>query len=485
MMNKFMEKDSRKVARKRVPWMLRQSDPVRVVWDMFIAVLLGYISLMLPYTLGFENGRETVVDQILNYIFLFDVVLNFRTAFNDADGVEIMEPMPVAMNYLKTWFTLDFFSSLPMPHIVLVLEMTGVGGGDLAVPNPQPAKLLKIGKIAKVFKVLKIGPLIASLGENSEIGDIVEEMLVSSSFLGVMKLLYLVFLTSFFAHWLACCMGIFSDDVATGYLGAGAVHDVGDSTLDRYWCAVYWAVTTMSTVGYGDFTPTTNAERGYTMVAMFVGASFYGYMIGNITSLVAEGDAHSKAYYEKMKKISAWCDHQEFPRLLRRRVRRYFKVYFTEKSALDEKGIMSDLSQELRTEVTEYMIHPAVRNHMMFESLGGAVLSKLVHVLERNTYKPEEKIVTRGQVSSAMYVLASGTAKWSDGTSERTLEPGDSFGEGIILGFTKRSECSVVADSVCQLYEVPYQEFRVAFQATPDVIDQMKDIMKGRKSESG
>jgi len=42
-----------------------------------------------------------------------------------------------------------------------------------------------------------------------------------------------------------------------------------------------------------------------------------------------------------------------------------------------------------------------------------------------------------------------------------------------------------MGDSVCQLYEVPYQEFRVAFQATPDVIDQMKDIMKGRKSESG
>ena len=84
----------------------------------------------------------------------------------------------------------------------------------------------------------------------------------------------------------------------------------------------YWAVTTMSTVGYGDLIPTTAMERGYTMFAMIAGASFYGYMIGNITSIVAEGDAHTKAYYEKMKKISAWCDHQEFPRLLRRRVRR-------------------------------------------------------------------------------------------------------------------------------------------------------------------
>ena len=42
------------------------------------------------------------------------------------------------------------------------------------------------------------------------------------------------------------------------------------------------------------------------MFAMIVGATFYGYMIGVITSQVAEGDAHAKAYYEKMKKISAY-----------------------------------------------------------------------------------------------------------------------------------------------------------------------------------
>ena len=70
---------------------------------------------------------------------------------------------------MKTWFTLDFFSSLPMQDVMLVLSLIGLGQSGSA-PNFQPAKLLKFGKIAKVFKVFKVGPLLQSLGENSEVG---------------------------------------------------------------------------------------------------------------------------------------------------------------------------------------------------------------------------------------------------------------------------------------------------------------------------
>ena len=68
---------------------------------------------------------------------------------------------------------------------------------------------------------------------------------------------------------------------------------------------------------------------------------------------------------------------------------RYFQNYFTEKSALDEHAIMSDLSQELRVEITEYLIHPLVRHHFMFESLPPPVIARLVHVLEKAEYGPE------------------------------------------------------------------------------------------------
>ena len=33
-----------------------------------------------------------------------------------------------------------------------------------------------------------------------------------------------------------------------------------------YWSAVYWAVMTMSTIGYGDVTPQTDSERIYVVI---------------------------------------------------------------------------------------------------------------------------------------------------------------------------------------------------------------------------
>jgi voltage-gated potassium channel len=221
-------------------------------------------------------------------------------------------------------------------------------------------------------------------------------------------------------------------------------------------------------------------ERGYTMFAMIAGASFYGYMIGNITSIVAEGDAHTKAYYEKMKKISAWCDHQEFPRLLRRRVRRYFKSYFSDKSALDEKGIMTELSQDLRADITEYLLHPLVRNHPMFRGMPMPVLAKLVHILERTTYKGGHMVVQLDQHGTAMFIIISGEAVISSENVHRPLMSGESFGEGIILGLTKQSTCTVRTESDCIFYELPYQEFRMTFQATPDVVDTMREQLRAQ-----
>ena len=44
---------------------------------------------------------------------------------------------------------------------------------------------------------------------------------------------------------------------------------------------LYWSMTTLTTVGYGDLIPGSDRERAYTCVAMVVGGGFYGYIIGD------------------------------------------------------------------------------------------------------------------------------------------------------------------------------------------------------------
>ena len=41
------------------------------------------------FSLGFLGGEETPVDVVMNYIFLADCALNFRTGYTDNDGLEV------------------------------------------------------------------------------------------------------------------------------------------------------------------------------------------------------------------------------------------------------------------------------------------------------------------------------------------------------------------------------------------------------------
>ena len=47
-----------------------------------------------------------------------------------------------------------------------------------------------------------------------------------------------------------------------------------------YIASLYWTVTTVTTVGYGDITPTAPAERVYAIICMVVGTGVFGYVIG-------------------------------------------------------------------------------------------------------------------------------------------------------------------------------------------------------------
>ena len=102
-------------------------------------------------------------------------------------------------------------------------------------------------------------------------------------------------------HMMACFMAL----SGPGYLRHYAPGDKGcdddcgsadDWPIRRqYLAALYWAMSTMTTVGYGDITPQSDAERAYCMVGMVVGGGFYGYVIGIIATLVAVSDANARA----------------------------------------------------------------------------------------------------------------------------------------------------------------------------------------------
>ena len=54
-------------------------------------------------------------------------------------------------------------------------------------------------------------------------------------------------------------------------------------------------MTTMTTVGYGDITPESDAERVLAVTAMVVGGAFYGFVIASMASFVTQTDENARA----------------------------------------------------------------------------------------------------------------------------------------------------------------------------------------------
>ena len=73
--------------------------------------------------------------------------------------------------------------------------------------------------------------------------------------------------------------------------------------LKQYLYSIYWSLTTMSTVGYGDITPTNDRERMFSTFSLVVGALSFAFINGNVVSVLASLDNHASLVEGKMEAV--------------------------------------------------------------------------------------------------------------------------------------------------------------------------------------
>jgi hypothetical protein len=80
-------------------------------------------------------------------------------------------------------------------------------------------------------------------------------------------------------------------------LAAAEAFSVEENT--SYFIGLYWAVTTVTTVGYGDKLPTTTEAEITAMTVMVVGIGFFAALAGTLANLFIEGRAKEIAAAER------------------------------------------------------------------------------------------------------------------------------------------------------------------------------------------
>ena len=154
-----------------------------------------------------------------------------------------------------------------------------------------------------------------------------------------------------------------------------------------YLASMYWVITVMTTVGFGDIVPVRHGERLFAMVAMLFGGVFYGFIVAT-SSQIFKSDAHVLKLLEKMEVVGSYMRQRHFPRALRNRIRRYYRRYFEERTAFDEVNILSELSPQLREEVSTFLVSDLVFKSPLFARTDATTLSHITMIMKPMFVEP-------------------------------------------------------------------------------------------------
>ena len=88
----------------------------------------------------------------------------------------------------------------------------------------------------------------------------------------------------------------------------------------QYMVSLYWAFTTLSTVGYGDVLPVTWQEMAFCSFSQVLGATMYAFLTGYIVNGVNSFDREKTQVREYVRNLERYTKERKLPKKLREAV---------------------------------------------------------------------------------------------------------------------------------------------------------------------
>ena len=176
----------------------------------------------------------------------------------------------------------------------------------------------------------------------------------------------------------------------------------------KYIHSLYWTIATMTAVGYGDIIAENDYERLYALTTQLVGAAYFGFLIGNISTLLETIDVRSSALKSKMNELREYMKDRRLPAELQSRIKKHYTYYLSNKSVFNEVAIVYELNTQLRNAVVMESHFDLVDKMRIFKDADPSFVVAMVLQMRPQTQGPGEIIARQGEVGNEMFFLRTG-----------------------------------------------------------------------------
>ncbi|XP_070969749.1 potassium/sodium hyperpolarization-activated cyclic nucleotide-gated channel 2 isoform X1 [Oncorhynchus clarkii lewisi] len=447
-------------------WIIHPYSDFRFYWDIVMLLLMMCNLVILPWGITFFEDQKTLPWISFNVIsdtcFLVDLVLNFRTGVLEGDDQIILDPKVIRMRYLKTWFVVDFISSIPMDYIFLIVDLEAQMEASDVYRTARALRIVRFTKILSLLRLLRLSRFIRYIHQWEEIFHMTYDLASA-----VVRIVNLIGMMLLLCHWDGCMqfmVPMLQDFPPDCWV---TKNNMVNSTWHlQYSYALFMAMSHMLCIGYGAQAPEGMTDVWLTIMSMIVGATCYAMFLGHAANLVQSIDASRRQYQDKYKQVEQYMSFHKLPADVRQRIHEYYEIRFQGKM-FDEDSILGELSDPLKEEIVSFNCRGLVANMPLFANTDPHFVTVILTKLRFEVFQPNDFIIREGTLGRKMYFVQHGCVTvLPRGKKEIQLSDGAYFGEICLLTRGRRT-ASVRADTYCRLYSLSVDSFNEVLEEHP------------------
>ncbi|KAL0337295.1 UNVERIFIED_CONTAM: Potassium channel AKT1 [Sesamum calycinum] len=338
-------------------------------WQNYLVVLVIYTAWVSPFEFGFleKPARPlAITDNVVNGFFAIDIILTFFVAYLDTTTYLLVDDQKqIAWKYASSWLAFDVISTIP---------------SELARKiSPKPLQTYGLFNMLRLWRLRRVSALFARLEKDR----------------------------NFNYFWVRCVKLIC---IQKTWIGAAITNFKEKSLWTRYVTSIYWSITTLTTVGYGDLHAENIREMIFDIFYMLFNLGLTAYLIGNMTNLVVHGTSKTRQFRDTIQAASSFAQRNQLPARLQDQMLSHLCLKFrTNSEGLQQQETLDSLPKAIRSSISHFLFYSLVDKVYLFRGVSNDLLFQLVSEMKAEYFPPKEDVILQNEAPTDFYILVSGT----------------------------------------------------------------------------
>jgi CRP-like cAMP-binding protein len=427
------------------------------LWRGAILLVALWNIMIIPFRVAFLE--ECVIDAVFlidylgDLLLIADIVLRLRGARqnNAHEG-----------DYRKSaLFYVHIAAVVPLEILTPAIHIRYLG----------PAQTLAVLRVNKALRAVDVGLFMPfAEGLLQQAGYKAQKDL-----LHVANLILAMLLTS---HWYACVFFLIANmehhrgstnnwadaqeilrECSLGHAACGVL-PTNQLILAQYCRSIYWSITTLTTVGYGDVVPKSPRELIFAIGVFLSGIVVISFLISGLNEVVTQMDVSSTLFRKRQVMFKQLAEFYRLPSSLRVRGESYMNTLWVNQRGISSRALKQYLPPVLYADVVREMVGHLVGDLFFVSERDPHFVGLLAQRIHLDLYLEGDVLFVEGECADTLFFILDGSVALVSEAADTvytTLER-CAIGEGEFFARALQP-CTARAGSASQVACLHFRDF--------------------------